>query len=750
MAVMNSHPTVPSNNSMESSLAPSLPTRAGVWLLIGALVLLVIWTHWPLLTAQAHCFDDADFIATNPLVTRPSFKSASLFLTEVLNPSTVQGYYLPLSMISLMLDYAWGGRFENLRAFHITSLLLHTINTILLFLILHRLFRSRATAAIVAALFAVHPLTIEPLAWVGERKTLLAGFFSFASVLFYLRGIEPGRRKWLVGSVVLYALALMSKPTAIPLAAVLVIMDWWPLNRFNRKSITEKWPFFVVMILFGVISYLSHGNTAGIELTNATEDAPLPLVVCYLICFYLGKVIYPTHLCSVYPLPDQLSLSNPTIVLCVAVSILIALGLFLSLRRTRALVAGFLIFAVVISPTLGVIKYSWVTASDKYVYLPALGLLLAIAWGLAGMWKRDPGGRRFPRWAVLLFSVSMLATEVAASRSYAAKWKDTETLARHIVSLAPNSGPAYNLLGVGLNDAGHVEESLRQYREAIRLMPTYPFAHSNLANRLAGLSRFEEALHHLSIAAELRPRDGTLRYRLSLLLRTLGRKPEAIEQAIRASELLPDFPDASLQLSLVYIDAGRIDEAEAPLQRYLELEPDNAEAQSNYGGILLSRGRAQESIQHLERAIRLKPELAKALNNLGAALAGVGRAKEAIPHLREAVRLDPAWPAPAGALAWIRATHPDEAVRNADEAIGSAEKADQLTNHIDAPTIDTLAAACANAGRFDRAAALVREAIALVPEGQAAELVSAMRQRLALYEQKKPFRDASLAGRAGK
>ena len=192
--------------------------------------------YWPVLSAQAISFDDAQFVTENPLVQNPSWQSAGQFLSEVRKPSTVKGYYLPLSMISLMLDYAAGGRPDDLRAFHRTSLALHVLNSVLVIVLIYSLFQQVWPAALLGLLFGLHPLTVEPVAWVGERKTLLAAFFALWCLILYVRYTRNARWRWAVASLVMYLLALLSKPTAAPLPLLLLLLDWWPLRRIGKRA----------------------------------------------------------------------------------------------------------------------------------------------------------------------------------------------------------------------------------------------------------------------------------------------------------------------------------------------------------------------------------------------------------------------------------------------------------------------------------------------------------------------------------
>ncbi|MHC4799111.1 MAG: hypothetical protein ACYTF1_20955, partial [Planctomycetota bacterium] len=423
------------------------PTRASphsIALLAGLaimVILMVLVAHWPALSAGALSFDDTDYLTTNQLVQNPGLTSAYRFLVEVIKPSTVGGYYQPLSMISLMLDYAGGGRIDNLRPFHRTSLLLHICNTILVTVFIYILFKQPWIAAAIGLLFGVHPLTVETIPWVGERKTLLASFFVLWCLILYVRFSRTVNWKTYVICLSMYVLALMSKPTSMPLPFLLILLDCWPLGRLNRRRIIEKIPFFIVGAMFAIITLISQGQTAELTLQRARSPMAMPLTICHNIMFYPYKMLWPAKLSSVYPFPEPLTLSNPTLAAGVIATIVIISVLIISLRWTRAFAVGWLFFFVALSPTLMVVGYSLGIAADKYVYLPSIGLLLPLAWLLGRLWSRPIRLSRLKvqRYVVLVLVLTLAAAETLVTRRQLVYWKDSVSLYRHMSSVAPNS-----------------------------------------------------------------------------------------------------------------------------------------------------------------------------------------------------------------------------------------------------------------------------------------------------------------------
>ncbi len=406
----------------------------------------VIAIHWPALSAQALSFDDDQYLVNNTLVKSPSCSSAWKSLSQVLKPSTVRGYYQPLAMISLMFDYSLGGRVENLLPFHRTSLALHAANTALIIVLLYLLFGEVWIAAAVGLLFGLHPMTVETIPWVGERKTLLAAFFAFWSLIFYLRyahaRVTPAKtgagipslvgcstRGFYIACFLFYLLALMSKPTSTPLPVLMLLLDFWPLKRLKWQSFFEKIPFFILGGIFAIITYISQTSTAGSTLPTETGIWRIPLILCHNIIFYLYKIIWPVNLSSHYHFPDPLNLSQPMILAGVIVTCILIPLLLISLRWTRAALIGWLFFFIAILPTMGIIGFTNVIASDKFAYLPSFGLLMILAFFLCNLRLKSASSA-----AVILFVLILASAESLATRSYLIHWRNSVGLSRiHVV-----------------------------------------------------------------------------------------------------------------------------------------------------------------------------------------------------------------------------------------------------------------------------------------------------------------------------
>ena len=396
-------------------------SKIGFVILLFAVCAVVLAVHWPTLSAQALSSDDSQYLVHNFLVRNPSWTSARIFLTEVLSPSTVGGYYQPMPMISLMFDYALGGRTDNLFVFHCTALTLHILNTALVITLLYLLFESTWIAAATGLLFGIHPMTIESVVWVSERKTLLAALFSFSSLVFYVRYARSKDWKLYLGCFVAYVFALMSKPTSTPLPILLLLLDFWPLKRLSLRAVFEKLPFFAIGFASAIITYFSQSGTSTVGLPSERGLMPIALVICHNIFFYPFKILWPVNVFSYYAYPSPFSLSNPLLLAAVIGSFLIVLLLIISLRRTRAILTGLLIFFIAVLPTMQVIGFSNVIASDKFAYIPSIGFLMLLA-AFAG-WLCSRNSSLISNITVSVLVVILAGAEAVATRHYLGYWR---------------------------------------------------------------------------------------------------------------------------------------------------------------------------------------------------------------------------------------------------------------------------------------------------------------------------------------
>ncbi|HEG43755.1 MAG TPA: tetratricopeptide repeat protein [Phycisphaerales bacterium] len=541
-----------------------------------AVCTIVAITHWPALSAKAISFDDEQYFIQNALVQNPGLLSARQLFAEVLEPSTVAGYYQPLTMISLMSDWAMGARPDNLMPLHINSLCLHLANTILVIILLYKLFNHIWIAAAVGLLFGIHPMTVEVVTWIGERKTLLSTFFALWSLLLYLSYTKKGSRKFFAGSLLIYLLAVLSKPTSLPLPIVMILMDYWPLERLKKKSLIEKIPMFIVAGVFAVITYLSQSQTYGAELPSGHDIGRIPLILCHNIIFYLYKIVWPLKLSSHYGFPEPLSLSHPMVLAgVIGTGMLISL-LVISLRWTRSLLTGWLIFFVSALPTMQVVGFSPTIASDKHAYLPSIGLLMVLAVFMGWI------GRRFKfksKQIVLTLVVLALASaEVVVTRNYLTKWQSSVTLFKHMMSITPNQAPIHYGIASALRSEGKLDEAIEHLQKTTEIAPYYTVAHNDLGSIFKSQGRIDEAIKHYRQALQLNPNYASAYNNIGSALATQGKFEEAIDYFSRSLQINSNDATVYCNLALSYQLTSRLDKAINLYRKALEIDPEHFRA----------------------------------------------------------------------------------------------------------------------------------------------------------------------------
>ncbi len=357
------------------------------------------------INCKGTCFDDYQYVGDNALVKSPSLASAQVFLTEVIRPSTVHGYYQPLAMISLMLDCGMGARLNNPWIFHATSIALHAASSALVAILLYLLLGNAPVAALAGLLFAAHPMSVDVVAWVAERKTGLATFFALLSLIFYALyarrqpvssqsrpagGPTSSARRWTNlpwMSLVFFMLAVMSKPTTVMLPLAFLLVDYWPLRRVQKMAFLEKIPMLAVMLASGIITLVSQKLSSNILAPQADWGHRL-LVMPYDLVFYPIKMAWPAGLTPHYIFPDPMALSNPVVLASLLGSIGLLALLAYSLKWTRVAAVGGAVFIVLIFPALGIVGFNDTPASNKFIYLPVIGLLAPLAALGNQLWQR--------------------------------------------------------------------------------------------------------------------------------------------------------------------------------------------------------------------------------------------------------------------------------------------------------------------------------------------------------------------------
>ena len=577
------HAAKPGDSPRESSPTAGGRGWGGLALAVATLIAvlaIVLATYWPALSAAALYMDDKFYLGS-PVIRNPSWASLGTIFGEVWSPSLVNGYYQPLSLVSMMLDFVDPTAANSLLPFHRTTLLLHMLNVALVVVLLYRLFDHWFTAALLGLLYGLHPLNADAVLWIAERKTVLCTSFALSSLILYVsyarHADHGGRRDWkrYGAALLMYACALLSKPTALTLVALLPVLDYWPLKRLNRSTLLEKVPFLLVCAVSAAVTVISQAHSGEDGRVQMMRPAYLPLVVAYEIALYLGKVIYPAGLVSDYPGPQPFELANFQVLGSALVTAGILAAIALSLRRTRAWAVGGLFFLVAILPTLGIIRFTSSIAANRSMYLPMVGMLLPLHWELNRLWGSGIGSlKKFGVRAIVAGLAATLAMgSVFATRRYESHWHDTLTLLRYYLTQQPNDVKLHTRLGNEWIQRGDYPSAIAEFREALRFNSGWAENWLNLGRASFTIGDYAEAKQAFATALQHTPND----WRAHMLMGTTLTRQKDLEGALvefrTAARLAPTMAVAHYNVADTLAQQGKSQEAADEYQQTLRLDP---------------------------------------------------------------------------------------------------------------------------------------------------------------------------------
>jgi len=675
--------------------------------------------YWQVHSCDFVNYDDNEYVTENPNV------KAGLTRQGVIWAFTT-GYaanWFPLTWLSHMLDCELFG--VNAGSHHLTNLLLHIANTLLLFIVLKRMTGGLWQSAFVAAAFALHPLHVESVAWVSERKDVLSGFFFFVTMGAYMRYTRrPGGGRYLL-TLAVFAMGLMSKPTVITLPFVLLLLDYWPLGRFENEQciknteepsrelpnsffqrrafyplILEKVPFFALSVLSGIVTFFSQQSG---ETVVGMQHLPIISRIGNAVISYgkyMGKMIWPSRLAVFYPHSYVSTIPVWQIGISALMLLIISLFVIRLFHSHKYLAVGWLWYLGTLVPMIGLVQVGTQAMADRYSYLPFTGLFIIIAWGAPELLRRLPHSRIvLALAAVVLLSAMMVRTWVQTGH-----WQNNCTLYSHAIAVTKNNSKMNYNLAVTLYDQGRFDEAIMHYREVLRIEPQNFKAHIHLGITLFEQGQYDEALEHFNMAVRLDPDSQEGHYNLGSALLLQSRLDEAAEHLQEAIRIKSE-PKTLNKLGTVYLRQGRADDAIIYYEYSLELKPGQPQVHRDLGVIFHQKGNFERVIYHWQKALEFDPDNIELMNN----------------------------------LAWILATNQDTAFRNPEKAIRLAERACKLSNYEIAGSLDTLSAAYAAAGRFPEAIATAEKALEMVQSQEQANLAEDIRKHLTLYKAGEPY-----------
>jgi Tfp pilus assembly protein PilF len=530
-----------------------------------------------------------------------------------------EGLWKPVTLYSHMLDVQLFGL--NPAGHLLVNLLIHVGNAMLLFWVLHQATGALLPSALVAALFALHPLSVESVAWVAERKNVLSTLFWLLTMGAYVGYVrQPSRLRYLgvLGSLVL---GLMTKAMVVTLPCVLLLMDYWPLERLPAKweefrkrlpsLVVEKLPFFVPVAAVSAVTIYGAETVQGLQ---SLEELPLSARVGNALLgygLYLKKMVWPVDLAVIYPLPRN-ALSVWPVVLAAMVLVVITVGVWRRRKESPYLVVGWSWFLGTLVPVNGLLQSGFQAMADRYAYVPMIGIFIMLSWGAVECLGDRGRGRK---WLVgaggCVFVTLAILTRIQLSY-----WQDTTTLFEHTLQVTAENSVAHLALATGLYRQGELKQAIRHFRKAIQIHPQDAEGHSSLGVALLQEGELSEAVEHFTEALTYNPRLAEAHNYLGFLQARQGRLEEALEHLSQALEIDPQMIEAQRNRGNVLNQQGKADEAIESYRRVLDLAPEDAMTHNNLGAVLLQKGERDEAIGHFSEALKIDPDYRTAQDNL--------------------------------------------------------------------------------------------------------------------------------------
>jgi tetratricopeptide (TPR) repeat protein len=611
----------------------------------------------------------------------------------------------PVTTLSHILDCHLFGL--NPSWHHLTSLLFHIASTLLLFSVLKRMTGSVWPSAFVAAAFALHPLRIESVAWVSSRKDVLSVFFWILTMWAYVRYAEhPSIRSYLPVFLFLW-LGLLAKPMLLTLPFVLLLLDYWPLGRFQppikkttSRLIAEKVPLFILVAAVGLIAYLVPQTEGALKLT---QTLPLSVrlsnaLVAYIA--YIGKIFYPVDLAVLYPHPrDTLPMWQPITSLLLLV--LISVAVFYKTLKRRYLTMGWLWYLGTLVPVIGLVQLGHQAIADRYTYLPSVGIFIIVAWGAAELLAKSRLAKAVPAIAAAAIFIALSI----CTRVQARYWQNSLTLYERAVTVTKNNYIMHYNYANALLRAGRSHEALTHFKQAMQINPQYLDARNGVGRVLVEQGKTDEAIAHFEEILRLEPGYYKAHYNMAMAMIKQGHYGNAVEHFHKALRVKRNWPEANYNM-------GRA--------LYLQGNPDAAAGQ-------------------FVQALRSKPDYLPARIKLARTLAEMGETTYAVNHFHKALELQSDNIEVLSHLAWLLAASEDTSVSDPAAAVKLAQQACELTNYEKIEALDTLAVAYASAGKFPQAIETAQDALELAIAAGKEDLALEIEERFELYRAGQPY-----------
>ena len=685
------------------------------------LALSTIAIYW-----QVHSFDFVDYDDYEYITLNPNVKAG--LTQQGLIWAFTTGYaanWFPLTWLSHMLDCELFG--VNPGRHHLTNLLLHIANTLLLFIVLKQMTGVLWQSAFVAAAFALHPMHVESVAWISERKDVLSMFFWILTIAAYLRYVRQPAGTWYLLTILTFAMGLMSKPTVVTLPFVLLLLDYWPLGRLtNPKTLKSaehpsskisgpflQWPVFYTLVLekipFFALSLISSIITFSVQRTGkmVAEFGDLPVMSRIANTFfsyikYIGKLIWPTRLAVFYPHSALGRMSVWPVALAVLILLIISVCVLRLARSRKYLPVGWFWFLGTLVPMIGLVQVGGQAIADRYTYIPATGLFIIVAWGLPDL---------LARWRYRVISLAITAVVLTSAMMICtwrqvAHWQNSYTLFTHALAATGND----NFV-----------------------------VHHMLGKELFNRKKFEDAIHHYEQTLRLRPQHFDTLNNLAAAYYRVGKIDPAIVSWNKALKINPNRPDVHYNMGVALTKQQKLDEAIQHFTQALRLNPGLAEARKGLANAFFLQRRFPEAVEQYRLLIQIAPNSSDLCSRLAFALLELGEIDQAVEYFEQALRIDPGNLELMNNLAWLIATNPSLASRDPQKAISLATRVCEFSGYQIPRSLDTLSVAYAAAGKFDEAVTFAQKALELARSAKQEKLAADIQKRLNLYKAGRPY-----------
>jgi protein O-mannosyl-transferase len=548
--------------------------------------------------------DDGQYVSGNPMVKAGLTATGFAWAFTTFSASN----WHPLTWLSLMLDSQLFG--VNAGADHLVNLALHLANSLLLFIVCAKMTRRPWRSLIVAGIFALHPLHVESVAWIAERKDVLSTFFGMLALLFYIRYAEAATTRRYVAVASFFGLSLLAKPMLVTFPLLLLLLDFWPLRRIEwppqrprfKRLLLEKLPLLAMAAASCVVTVYAQRSEAMVSIEHISIPARFAnATVAY--ARYLGAAFWPSNLAVFYPFHTP---QAPSVLVAAVILVGVTWAFARRIEPQPYLMVGWLWFLGMLVPVIGILQAGSQSMADRYMYLPAVGLSIAVIWGATDLLE----SRAAPSyWGSGLAGIVLLLFSIGAYRQVG-YWKDSRTLFERTLAVTEGNFLIENNMALIMAEAGRHDDATRFYRNAIAVHPEVPEPHVNIAQELMASGKPDEALIHLTEALRLKP----------------------------------DIPLAHMDLALLLASRGKMEDANLHLNELLRLSTGDAVAQSYLCFVFRQLGRLDDAIAHCSESLRLDPDLLYSRFNLAVALAAQGKKSEAIVELSRVLAINPSYP----------------------------------------------------------------------------------------------------------